>query len=116
MRGKYIGRDGSMGFRTGQTYEISTELTKIYRDKKKVDVIMLRSGKLFCPYDSVESILENWEIGETMMENFMNEPVEQNWTENDIIEEYEKYKDKKKVAKVYGVTTQQVTEILKRNV
>lgn len=27
MRGKYIGRDGSMGFRTGQTYEISTELT-----------------------------------------------------------------------------------------
>ena len=66
MRGKYIGRDGSMGFRTGQTYEISTELTKIYRDKKKVDVIMLRSGKLFCPYDSVESILEN----------FMNEPVE----------------------------------------
>ena len=116
MRGKYIGRDGSMGFCTGQTYEISTELTKIYRDKKKVDVIMLRSGKLFCPYDSVESILENWKIGETMMENFMNEPIEQNWTENDIIEEYEKYKDKKKVAKIYGVTTQQVTEILKRNV
>lgn len=49
-----------MGFCTGQTYEISTELTKIYRDKKKVDVIMVRSGKLFCPYDSVESILENW--------------------------------------------------------
>ena len=51
-----------------------------------------------------------------MMENFMNEPVEQNWTENDILEEYEKYKDKKKVAKIYGITTQQVTEILKRNV
>ena len=60
LRGVYIGRDGSMGFRTGQTHEISTELTKIYRDKKKVDVIMVRSGKLFCPYDSVESILENW--------------------------------------------------------
>ena len=114
MRGKYIGRDGSMGFRTGQTYEISTELTKIYRDKKKVDVIMLRSGKLLTLV--YRMILENWKIGETMMENFMNEPIEQNWTENDIIEEYEKYKDKKKVAKIYGITTQQVTEILKRNV
>lgn len=31
-----------------------------------------------------------------MLEKYMNEPVEQNWTENDIIEEYEKYKDKKK--------------------
>lgn len=58
--GKYIGKDGSMGFRIEKTYEISTELTKIYKDKKMVDVIMLRSGKLFCPYDSVESILENW--------------------------------------------------------
>lgn len=47
------------------------------------------------------------------MEIFINEPVEYNWTENDIIEEFEKYKDKKKVAKIYGVTVQQVTEILK---
>lgn len=60
MRGKYIGRDGSMGFRTGQTYEISTELTKIYRDKKKVDVIMVRSGNFF-----VHMILwkASWKIG-----------------------------------------------------
>lgn len=48
------------------------------------------------------------------MEIFINEPVEYNWTENDIIEEFEKYKDKKKVAKIYGVTVRQVTEILKR--
>lgn len=41
MRGKYIGRNGSMGFRTGQTYEIRTELTKIYKNKKKNDVIMI---------------------------------------------------------------------------
>ena len=51
-----------------------------------------------------------------MMENFMNTHIEYNWTENDIIEEFEKYKDKKKLAKIYGVTVQQVTEILKRNV
>lgn len=62
LRGVYIGRDGSMGFRTGQTYEINTELTKIYKNKKKIDVIMLRSGKLFCPYGSVESILEDWKL------------------------------------------------------
>lgn len=54
-----------MGFRTGQTYEINTELTKICKNKKKLDVIMLRSGKLFCPYDSVESILENWKLEKT---------------------------------------------------
>lgn len=62
LRGVYIGRDGSMGFRAGQTYEINTELTNIYKNKKKIDVIMLRSGKLFCPYDSVESILEDWKL------------------------------------------------------
>lgn len=49
-----------------------------------------------------------------MMENFMNTPIEYNWTENDIIKEFQKYNDKKKVAKIYGVTGQQVTEILKR--
>ena len=43
----------------------------------------------------------------------MNEPVEYNWTENDIIEEFKKYNDKKKVARIYGITVQQVTEILK---
>lgn len=48
------------------------------------------------------------------MENFMNEPVEYDWTEEDIVEEFEKYKDKKKVAKIYDITVQQVTEILKR--
>lgn len=47
------------------------------------------------------------------MENFMNEPVEQNWTDEDVIEEYGKYDDKKKAAKIYGITTQQVAEILK---
>ena len=48
------------------------------------------------------------------MENFMNEPVEYNWTENDIIKEFQKSNDKKKVAKAYGITVQQVTKILKR--
>lgn len=47
------------------------------------------------------------------MEKYMNKPVEYNWTEEDIIAEYQKIKDKKKVAKIYCITTKQVSDILK---
>lgn len=43
----------------------------------------------------------------------MNKPVEHNWTEEDVVSEYKKYNDKKKVAKIYCITTKQVNEILK---
>lgn len=46
------------------------------------------------------------------MEKYMNKPVEYNWTEEDIIAEYVKIKDKKKVAKIFCITTRQVNEIL----
>lgn len=48
-----------------------------------------------------------------IMEKYMNKPVEHNWTEEDIIAEYQKIKDKKKVAKIYCITTKQVSDILK---
>lgn len=48
------------------------------------------------------------------MKNYMNEPVEYNWTDKDILDEFQKVKDKKKVAKVYDITVQQVTEIFER--
>lgn len=48
------------------------------------------------------------------MREYMNKPVDHNWTEEDIINEYEKIQDKKKVAKIYCITTKEVTEILKR--
>lgn len=48
-----------------------------------------------------------------IMEKYMNKPVEYNWTEEDIIAEYQKIKDKKKVAKIYCITTIQVSDILK---
>lgn len=48
-----------------------------------------------------------------IMEKYMNKPVEDNWTEEDIIAEYQKIKDKKKVAKIYCITTKQVSDILK---
>ncbi|EHG33216.1 hypothetical protein HMPREF9467_00827 [ [[Clostridium] clostridioforme 2_1_49FAA] len=43
----------------------------------------------------------------------MNKPVEYDWTEEDIIAEYVKIKDKKKVAKIFCITVKQVSEILK---
>lgn len=51
---------------------------------------------------------------EEKMELYMNEPVECNWTEEDIINEYEKIQDKKKVARIYCIATKEVTEIIKR--
>ncbi|QIX89086.1 hypothetical protein [Enterocloster clostridioformis] len=47
------------------------------------------------------------------MEKYMNKPVEYDWTEEDIIAEYVKIKDKKKVAKIFCITVKQVSEILK---
>lgn len=45
----------------------------------------------------------------------MNEPVEYNWTEKDVIAEYEKYNDKKTVARIYCISVKEVAEILKRS-
>lgn len=43
----------------------------------------------------------------------MNKPVEYDWTNDDIIEDYELYKDKKAVAKRYEIPVSTVTKILK---
>ena len=48
------------------------------------------------------------------MKAFMNKPVDHNWTVEDIVNEYEKIQDKKKVARIYCITTKEVTEILKQ--
>ena len=45
--------------------------------------------------------------------DFMNEPVEKEWTAADIVKEYEQYQDKKAVAKIYGITVEEVSKILK---
>ena len=43
----------------------------------------------------------------------MNKPVDYKWTEDDIIKEYDKIRDKKKVAKIFCITVKQVSEILR---
>lgn len=49
------------------------------------------------------------------MDRYMNAPVEYNWTDEDIVREYNKCQDKKSVAKIYCITVKEVTEILKRS-
>lgn len=46
------------------------------------------------------------------MEKYMNEPVEHDWTEDEVLVEYQKIKDKKKVAKIYCITTKQVNDLV----
>lgn len=45
---------------------------------------------------------------------YMNKPIDYEWTENDIMNEYNWCKDKKKVAKIFCIPTSEVTKILKR--
>ncbi|WP_180272647.1 hypothetical protein [Konateibacter massiliensis] len=48
------------------------------------------------------------------MEKFMNEPIPYERTNKDIIQEYEKCQDKKKVAVIWGISVKEVDEILKQ--
>lgn len=49
------------------------------------------------------------------MEKHMNEPIEYSWTDQDIVEEYHKWGDKRKVSRIYGVPVSEINKILKRN-
>ena len=54
---KFTGKDGSMGFRTGQTYDIKT-----YMSDNMMWVKALGTHLKHIPYTQLESFLENWEI------------------------------------------------------
>lgn len=43
----------------------------------------------------------------------INEPVDHKWTSEDVVSDYRKYQDKKKVAKIYRITAKEVTQIIK---
>ena len=43
----------------------------------------------------------------------MNKPIDYKWTSEDVVNDYRKYQDKKKVAKIYGITAKEVTQIIK---
>ena len=48
------------------------------------------------------------------MDSFMNEPVEKEFTYEDVINDYNKNGDKKDVAKRFCISVSEVTKILKK--
>lgn len=52
---------------------------------------------------------------EREIENCINKPVDYKFTDQDIVNEFVKVGDKKKVAAIYKIPVAQVTEILKKN-
>ena len=45
---------------------------------------------------------------------YINKPIEKKWTEKDIIDDFNKYNDKKVIAKRYCIAVKEVTEIIKK--
>lgn len=55
VKGIFIGKDGSMGFKYGKEYEFYT-----YYHNKCIH-LKTKDG-LWCPYSNIEKLLENWRI------------------------------------------------------
>lgn len=49
-----------------------------------------------------------------MMDSFMNEPVEKEFTYNDVVNAYNRSGDKKDVSKRFCISVSEVTKILKK--
>ena len=58
MLEKFIGKDGSMGFKNGEIYKLKSKC-----ENNKI-IVKTANDKLFCPYKSIESFLRNWKIKE----------------------------------------------------
>lgn len=50
------------------------------------------------------------------MNEFMNEPIPYQGTEEDFLKEYEQVQNKRKVAKIWGITLNDVNRILKKEI
>ena len=67
MKGKFIGKS-SMGFRNGVTYNIRSDIKMIRKDGNVSgnDIMCIciydMNSKAWCPYQSLESVMKNWEI------------------------------------------------------
>ena len=55
LKGKFIGKDGSMGFVYGKKYKLYTWCERNY-------LFLKTSDGLWCPYSNLEKLLENWII------------------------------------------------------
>lgn len=45
------------------------------------------------------------------MDKFMNEPIDYNWTNVDVLREFNVLQDKKKTVKIYQITVQELNKI-----
>ena len=45
----------------------------------------------------------------------MNKPIDQVWNDQDLVAEYQKCQDKRKVSRIFDITVKDVNAILKRN-
>lgn len=50
------------------------------------------------------------------MKQYMNEPIAYERTDEDIIKEYDCCRNKKKVARIWGVSTKEVNEALRKQI
>lgn len=55
LKGKFIGKDGSMGFKYGKKY-------KLYIRCNNNWIYVSTTDGLYCPYLNLEKLLENWII------------------------------------------------------
>ena len=58
IKGRFIGQNGSCGFYRGKIYRVSTFCKNNW-------IILKTSDGLWCPYGSLEKLLENWNILES---------------------------------------------------
>ena len=49
------------------------------------------------------------------MEEYMNKPVDRVWNDQDVIAEYQKYQDKRKISRIFDIAVKDINAILKRN-
>lgn len=59
MLARFIGKNDSMGFKNGQIYKLKSKCVN-----NKI-IVKTANDKLFCPYESIETFLRNWEIKES---------------------------------------------------
>lgn len=49
------------------------------------------------------------------MTSYMNEPIDHAWNDQDVVAEYQKCQDKRKVSRIFDITVKEINIILKRN-
>lgn len=59
LKAKFIGRDGSMGFKHGQSYELQVW---VHRDKIWIRGNRRQERHLRCVYSGIGAFLSNWKV------------------------------------------------------